>query len=113
MNQLYYYTENTESTNNLLKELSLKEKLPEGYVVYTDFQTAGKGQPGNSWESEKGKNLLFSILLFPQNIPIQSQFILSQITCVAIKKCWTNTRTIFPSSGLTIFTGKKRRFAEF
>ena len=90
MNQLYYYTENTESTNNLLKELSLKEKLPEGYLVYTDFQTAGKGQPGNSWESENGKNLLFSILIYPHNILITEQFILSQITSLAIKKVLDN-----------------------
>ena len=86
MRESNYYIETTESTNSTLKILSDKESLPEGYVVYTDFQTAGKGQPGNSWESEKGKNLLFSILLFPQNIPIQSQFILSQIICLAIKK---------------------------
>ena len=90
MNQLYCYTENTESTNNLLKELSLKEKLPEGYLVYTDFQTAGKGQPGNSWESENGKNLLFSILIYPHNILITEQFILSQITSLAIKKVLDN-----------------------
>lgn len=90
MNQLYYYSENTESTNSLLKELSLKEKLPEGYLVYTDFQTAGKGQPGNSWESENGKNLLFSILIYPHNILITEQFILSQITSLAIKKVLDN-----------------------
>ncbi|NLO69776.1 MAG: biotin--[acetyl-CoA-carboxylase] ligase [Porphyromonadaceae bacterium] len=76
----------TISTNTLLKELSLKEKLPEGYLVSADFQTAGKGQPGNSWESENGKNLLFSILLYPKNIKINEQFILSQLTCLAIKK---------------------------
>ena len=86
MNQLYHFTDSTGSTNNLLKELSVKEKLPEGYLVYTDFQTAGKGQPGNSWESENGKNLLFSILLYPHNIRVTEQFILSQITCLAIKK---------------------------
>ena len=86
MRESICYIESTESTNNTLKILSEKESLSEGYMVYTDFQTAGKGQPGNSWESEKGKNLLFSILLYPHNVPIQSQFILSQITCLAIKK---------------------------
>lgn len=66
--------------------MARKEKLPEGFMLYTDFQTAGKGQPGNSWESENGKNLLFSILLYPENIQINKQFILSQLTCLAIKK---------------------------
>ncbi|MHB9055564.1 MAG: biotin--[acetyl-CoA-carboxylase] ligase [Paludibacteraceae bacterium] len=85
MIQTPYYIESTDSTNNFLKEISKQESLSEGFMVYTDFQTAGKGQPGNSWESEKGKNLLFSILLKPQNIPIYKQFILSQITALAIK----------------------------
>ena len=85
MMQSHFYTETTESTNNLLKEMSMRESLPEGFMVYTDFQSAGKGQPGNVWESEKGKNLLFSIMLNPHSIPIKKQFILSQITCLAIK----------------------------
>lgn len=76
----------TPSTNNLLQEMSRQEKLSEGFLVYTDFQTAGKGQPGNSWESEKGKNLLFSILLYPHRVPINKQFVLSQLTSLAIKK---------------------------
>ena len=31
--------------------------------IYTDYQTAGRGQRGNGWESEAGKNLLCSILI--------------------------------------------------
>lgn len=81
-----FYIPETSSTNNLLREKAHREELPEGFLLYTDFQTAGKGQPGNSWESEKGKNLLFSILLYPVNIKINEQFILSQLTCLAIKK---------------------------
>ena len=33
--------------------------------LYTGYQTAGRGQTGNSWESEADKNLLCSILLPP------------------------------------------------
>ena len=54
----------TDSTNNYLREQSAKARLPEGSLVIADFQTAGKGQVGNSWESEAGKNLMFSILLY-------------------------------------------------
>ena len=42
----------TDSTNNYLREQSAKARLPEGSLVIADFQTAGKGQVGNSWESE-------------------------------------------------------------
>ncbi|MFV0392565.1 MAG: biotin--[acetyl-CoA-carboxylase] ligase [Paludibacteraceae bacterium] len=84
--QKRFYIKKTTSTNNFLKELSLNEKLDEGFLVHTDFQTAGKGQHGNHWESEDGKNLLFSVLLYPKTLKIQQQFILSQLTCLAVKE---------------------------
>ena len=69
----------TDSTNNYLREQSAKARLPEGSLVIADFQTAGKGQVGNSWESEAGKNLMFSILLYPDFLPANRQFLISQI----------------------------------
>ena len=78
------YIEEIDSTNNLLREMVRKERLPEFQVVYTDFQTTGKGQTGNSWESEKGKNLLFSILFYPVHISIDEHFILSQLVALSI-----------------------------
>lgn len=80
-----YYIKETLSTNNLLWELSRQHNLKEGFVVYTDFQTAGKGQVGNSWESEAEKNLLFSLLLKPSHIEITEHFLLSQIVSIGIK----------------------------
>lgn len=61
------YIKATHSTNTLLKELLAKGEWPEGErFLYTGFQTAGRGQAGNGWESEEGKNLLCSILLPPR-----------------------------------------------
>ena len=76
----------TDSTNNTLNELSCREKLPEGYIVYTDYQTSGKGQTGNSWHSEWGENALFSLLLYPRHIHLAEHFILSQLIGIAVKK---------------------------
>lgn len=60
------YIKATNSTNTLLKELLAKGEWPEKErYLYTAFQTAGRGQTGNRWESEEGKNLLCSILLPP------------------------------------------------
>lgn len=81
-----YYTASTASTNTFLQEMMRQDKLPEGFLLYTDFQTAGKGQPGNTWESENEKNLLFSMLLYPYYIKVNEQFILSEITSLAIRK---------------------------
>lgn len=76
----------TDSTNNYLRELSRHETLPEGSLVVADFQTCGKGQPGNTWESEKGKNLMFSILLYPDFLPANRQFLISQIAALSVKE---------------------------
>lgn len=53
----------THSTNTLLKELIAQGNPPP--FIYAGYQTAGRGQTGNSWESEPDKNLLCSILLPP------------------------------------------------
>lgn len=80
------FIKETHSTNNLLREMIREQNAPELFVVRTDFQTAGKGQVGNTWESEKGKNLLFSMVLYPSQIAIEEQFIVSQLVSVAIKQ---------------------------
>ena len=55
------YISSTHSTNTLLKELIAKGEEPR--FIYAGYQTAGRGQSGNGWESEEGKNLLCSILI--------------------------------------------------
>lgn len=77
----------TNSTNNYLKELLQTQNVDDGTVVWADFQSAGKGQRGNGWESEAGKNILFSIVLFPGFIKAGEQFILSQIVSLAVANC--------------------------
>ncbi len=78
------YLKEVESTNHHLSYLLRKKSLPEGSIVLTDFQSAGKGQANNSWESEKGKNLTFSIVLYPSIITASNQFIISQVISLAI-----------------------------
>ena len=80
----FIYIEETDSTNNYLKNLLLNQYIEEGTIVYTDFQTAGKGQKGNTWESKRRKNLLFSIVLYPDAINAREQFIVSQIISLAV-----------------------------
>ena len=81
-----YFIPKTHSTNVLLREMLRKEQLDEGFLIHTDFQEAGKGQAGNSWESAEGENLLFSMVLYPEQIAIDEQFILSQLVSIAIKR---------------------------
>ena len=72
------------STNNKLKELIRDQDLKEYTIVQTFCQTAGKGQAGNSWESENNKNLTFSLFLKPVYIEIQNQFIISKAVALGI-----------------------------
>ncbi|MBS7787757.1 biotin--[acetyl-CoA-carboxylase] ligase [Flavobacterium sp. CYK-55] len=52
-----------DSTNNFLKDLIRKEQVDNFTVVSADEQTNGRGQMGSVWASEKGKNLIMSILV--------------------------------------------------
>lgn len=75
----------TKSTNEYLHDLiSTDDSLSEGLVVWSDYQTAGKGQIENAWESESGKNLTFSMLFFPSFLPVTDQFLLSQFVSLGI-----------------------------
>ena len=74
----------TTSTNWRLLQLSNEEKLTEGTIVVTDHQTQGRGQGNNSWESEPGANLTFSILLYPLPVCASRQSILSKAVSLAV-----------------------------
>ena len=71
------------STNHYLAQLCKESKAKEFHTVWAEYQTAGKGQRGNSWESENGKNLTFSTVLYPTSLKAKDQFYLSMIVAFA------------------------------
>ena len=86
--------EETDSTNayihRMLTDPQQSESTPVAdqarySVVTTEFQSSGRGQGTNTWESERGKNLLFSILCHPVWVPVTGQFILSEAIALAIR----------------------------
>ena len=79
------YIDETHSTSSLLRE-TYDDSLPHLFTIRTDFQTAGRGQTGNSWESEKGKNLLFSTLLRYPDVHAADQWRLSMLVAVAVRE---------------------------
>ena len=66
-----------DSTNNYTATL-INGNAAEGTVVITHEQTAGRGQRGNLWISEPGKNLTLTYLLRPKFLRISDQFILNK-----------------------------------
>lgn len=84
-----------DSTNTFVREMLSEEgtgqvmsasTLPGFTLVVADDQTRGRGQQGNSWETERGMNLTFSLLCHPQFVKPSHQFLLSQCMAVAIRE---------------------------
>jgi BirA family biotin operon repressor/biotin-[acetyl-CoA-carboxylase] ligase len=84
INKNLIFLSEVDSTNNYANQLVLSKAAVEGTVVLAQHQKKGKGQQGNSWESEAGKNLLASIILYPDFLPASRQFYLSKITSLAL-----------------------------
>ena len=79
------HIDETDSTNQWITshgDLSPCEGKPT--VVWADYQTAGRGCGTNRWESERGKNLLFSMLVYPHQLPANRQFRISEVVSVAL-----------------------------
>jgi len=78
------FFENLPSTNTHTSFLIRTEAMPEGTIIRAAFQSAGKGQIGNQWESETGKNLLISIILYPSGIKPSDQFLITMVVSLGI-----------------------------
>ncbi len=81
-----YKLDEIDSTNKFILSLSKETPQPEGTLVSAEYQTDGKGQIGRYWHSEKGKNLLCSILLKPSFLNPEEQFVMSQMIALALKE---------------------------
>lgn len=92
------YIKQTNSTSTLLRE-QYSDDLPHLYTIRADYQTAGRGQTGNSWESEEGKNLLFSALLRYNDLRAADQWRLSMLVSLAV---WEVLAKHLPEEQLTI-----------
>ncbi|MCM1503771.1 MAG: biotin--[acetyl-CoA-carboxylase] ligase [Muribaculum sp.] len=76
------WLDSVKSTNSSLAEIA--DEALNGTVVVARAQTAGRGQRGNSWEAEPGKNLTFSILLKPDGIDAVNQFRISEAVALGV-----------------------------
>ncbi|MFH1005410.1 MAG: biotin--[acetyl-CoA-carboxylase] ligase [Bacteroidota bacterium] len=94
--------EKTDSTNSYLSRLlnddssallqdKKENKLPEGTIVITKHQQAGRGQRGTIWESEPNKNLTFSILLRPTFLKPDEQFMLNKVVAMGVMEFVTSS----------------------
>jgi len=79
-----FFLPSCHSTNEMASVLLTNQDQLNGTVIYTDYQSSGKGQRGNRWESESGKNILLSIILDTKFVEPTDFFNLTIITSLAI-----------------------------
>lgn len=77
--------ESVDSTNNYAKELLSKSKPIEGSAILAKDQYAGRGQMGNTWYAQPGKNLTLSIILYPDYLDADKQFYLNMAVSLGVK----------------------------
>lgn len=79
----YIWLESVDSTNSYCMKLA-QEGEQEGLAVAAFFQEKGRGQRGNTWESKRGENLTFSLLLRPNFLRVEEQFMISKAIALSI-----------------------------
>ena len=77
---MIYYIKETTSTNDEVRD----PKYGHLDALWAECQSAGRGQRGHSWHSEEGENITFSVVLTPTFLPIQEQFLLSEIVALSL-----------------------------
>jgi len=78
------YLPECHSTNELAAQLVTQEAINEGTIVITDKQTKGKGQRGNTWNTEPGKNITCTLILRPNFLKITEQFSMTMVISMAL-----------------------------
>ncbi len=99
MNFIKVFIDEVDSTNLEAVRRYENGSLMSGTIIRTAFQTSGKGYEKNYWESEKGKNLLFTVSVKPANIKASEQFMLTQIISLAIVEVLDY---IIPEKGVSV-----------
>lgn len=73
-----------DSTNNYAAQLLKSSNPPNGSVITAQYQTNGKGQRGNHWQSDTGLNLICSIVYSWDQFDTSHLFFLNKSVAVAV-----------------------------
>ena len=77
--------DSVDSTNSFAKEMLSNSRPIEGTVITAKEQFAGRGQMGNKWNAEAGKNITLSLVLYPDQLDADKQFFLNMAIALAVK----------------------------
>ena len=89
--------QSVDSTNNYARQLIHAACLPDrqglalhGVAIFAHEQVAGKGQRGKVWATERGSNIVLSIIINPQPLQLVQQFHLNACLAVAVHDFFSN-----------------------
>jgi BirA family transcriptional regulator, biotin operon repressor / biotin---[acetyl-CoA-carboxylase] ligase len=95
-----------DSTNRYLAKLfsdAGQYDHSNGTALLADYQSAGQGMAGNQWHSEKGKNLLLSILFLPSFLQVNKVFLFNKAMALGVYHfITTQLSSISPENKITI-----------
>jgi BirA family biotin operon repressor/biotin-[acetyl-CoA-carboxylase] ligase len=100
--------ESVTSTMDHARELAERGEHENGTVVLAEEQSAGRGRMGRTWRSNKGKDLLFSVVLVCGEDTVPSLITVSASLALAEffrGKAKLNARIRFPND---VVVGKKK-----
>ena len=83
MNDVIHVSE-TDSTNSHLRRLADSRGVESYTALMADYQTAGRGQVGNNWESQPGCNLLMSVVMVKPKVQLAQHFYASMAVSLAV-----------------------------
>ncbi len=89
------YMPECHSTNVIAEQMVKQNSLPEGSAVVAGYQTAGKGQRGNTWVAERDMNLTFSLIFAPSFLSASAQMYLTKALSLGVTD-WLKKITSLP-----------------
>lgn len=81
---IIHFDELRSTSDELRRMVDSGRALEPFDAIRADFQTAGRGQVGNAWESERGRNLLISVYARPKGVDVVRQFVVSMAVAIAV-----------------------------
>lgn len=98
------------STNNYAAELMSRTKVQNGTVILAHEQTAGRGQRDRQWLSNSGKDVTFSIVVYPNALAIDQQFYLSRAIALGIRDMLVKlvSKSVYVKWPNDVFVGDKK-----
>jgi BirA family biotin operon repressor/biotin-[acetyl-CoA-carboxylase] ligase len=89
----FIYLEETESTNSFVLDRANDIKT-DGTVVFSEFQSAGRGRLDRKWVSSRGQNLTFTIFLDLKDRNIPEPQLLNLAASLVVAKSIENLHMI-------------------